>query len=74
MIGNTAEEKKGVALEDDHLIMVIGTNKLPFSRGPIDEKCIAASNPGPLLDLVDIKDLVRKVGSDERYKGGELLI
>jgi len=43
--------EKGVALEDGYLIMISGPTKLRSVGNP-DEKCLAASNVNPLLDLV----------------------
>ena len=34
--------------------MVSGPNKLPFNRGSTEGKYSAASNPSPLLDLVNV--------------------
>jgi len=47
-----AGKEKSVALEDSYLITISGLTKLPFSGETLDEKCFAAPNPGPLLDLV----------------------
>ena len=43
--------EKGVALEDGYSI-ISGPTKLLSMGTPADEKCFAASNVTPLLDLV----------------------
>ena len=53
--------EKGVALEDGYPIVISGQQSYVQWGPPADEKCFAASNITPLLDLVQRDWTLRKI-------------